>query len=278
MDHAEALELLEIAAVEPGGLDRLMAGDTPEAAAVAGHLAGCESCALQVGQIRRTTELAREVIRTQPDPALRERTLAYVRAVGRPRDAGDSHAASRSPGSMPVAPLPAPSRSGSRRLVGWAAIAAAVLIVVSAGAGYLAGTRPGGNAPQDRDQQIALLADAATTAVVIQSQPDAQRVALVGTAAAPGAAGSILFSAAAGRLVATATALPALDDGEEYGCWAEVAGQRIRLGRMYPAGKVWTWAGSAQGLDALPAGSTFGVSVGPIDGRTDPMPVLTGTL
>ena len=32
MEHAEALERIEIAAVEPEGLDRLMAGDTPDAA------------------------------------------------------------------------------------------------------------------------------------------------------------------------------------------------------------------------------------------------------
>ena len=32
MDHNEVRELLEDAAVEPGGLERLMAGDTPNAA------------------------------------------------------------------------------------------------------------------------------------------------------------------------------------------------------------------------------------------------------
>ena len=45
MDHNEVRELLEDAAVEPGGLERLMAGDTPNAALVAGHLAGCAECA-----------------------------------------------------------------------------------------------------------------------------------------------------------------------------------------------------------------------------------------
>ena len=45
MDHNDVRELLEDAAVEPGGLERLMAGDTPNAALVAGHLAGCADCA-----------------------------------------------------------------------------------------------------------------------------------------------------------------------------------------------------------------------------------------
>ena len=44
MDHNEVRELLEDAAVEPGGLERLMAGDTPTAVLVAGHLAGCADC------------------------------------------------------------------------------------------------------------------------------------------------------------------------------------------------------------------------------------------
>ena len=87
MEHAEALERIEIAAAEPEGLDRLMAGDTPDAAAVAGHLAGCPSCASELLRIRRTAVLARDVISAEPDPALRERTLAFVRAVGRDRSA-----------------------------------------------------------------------------------------------------------------------------------------------------------------------------------------------
>ena len=92
MDHAEALELIELAAVEPDGLERLMAGDTPESSAVAGHLAGCPACVEELARIRRTATLAREVILSQPDPALRERTLAFVRDVGRDRSTGASAA------------------------------------------------------------------------------------------------------------------------------------------------------------------------------------------
>ena len=70
MEHADALERIEIAAAEPRGLERLMAGDTPEAAAVAGHLAGCPACVEELARIRRTADVARDVIRAQPDPAL----------------------------------------------------------------------------------------------------------------------------------------------------------------------------------------------------------------
>jgi len=45
MDHSEVREILEDAAIEPDGLERLMAGDTPTASIVAGHLTGCPDCA-----------------------------------------------------------------------------------------------------------------------------------------------------------------------------------------------------------------------------------------
>ena len=95
MDHDDALERIEIAAAEPGGLERLMAGDTADAAAVAGHLAGCAACTAELARIRRTAAVAREVVRTQPDPELRERTLAFVRAEGVPRGAGGARSRPR---------------------------------------------------------------------------------------------------------------------------------------------------------------------------------------
>ena len=87
MDHDDALERIEIAAAEPQGLERLMAGDTADAAAVAGHLAGCAACTAELARVRRMATVATEVIRSQPDPQLRERTLALVRAQGVPRGA-----------------------------------------------------------------------------------------------------------------------------------------------------------------------------------------------
>jgi hypothetical protein len=85
MDHDDVLEQIELAAVEPGGLERLMAGDTPAAAAVVGHLAGCERCAEELRRMSRAAPLLRDVVRTTPPADLRGRTLAYVREYGRPR-------------------------------------------------------------------------------------------------------------------------------------------------------------------------------------------------
>src|SRR5829696_498084 len=85
MDHAEARELLELAAVEPGGFERLMAGDTAEASALAGHLAGCDDCSDEMLRLRRTGAVAREIVRSTAPADLRQRTLDLVAAVGRDR-------------------------------------------------------------------------------------------------------------------------------------------------------------------------------------------------
>ena len=91
MNHTDVRELLELAAVESGGLDRIAAGDTREAAAVAGHLAGCPACLEELERLRRSSGIIREfvveeAIADEPavvlPPELRERTLALIRQVG----------------------------------------------------------------------------------------------------------------------------------------------------------------------------------------------------
>jgi hypothetical protein len=298
MEHAEALERIEIAAAEPDGLERLMAGDTPEAAAVAGHLAGCSSCTDELARIRRTSAIAREVIHAEPDPALRERTLAFVRAVGRDRSpAAAVHVPEHAPAAevaaavavapTPVATVPAPTavtvgrpipietaRGRSRRWA-WLAVAAAIVIAV-AGVSFYAGGAQLRSDQTAHEQEVKLLADTAATAVRIGAQPDAQTVALTATPASPDATGKLAFSATNGELVAVAWGLEPEAAGEAYGCWVEVNGQREKLGRMYWAGDMWTWAGPVSGLGDLPAGALFGVSVSSASGTSEP--VLTGHL
>ena len=69
MDHDAAREELELAALEPGGLDRLMAGDTALAQAVAAHLAGCPSCTEELVRLQRSAPLVRSVVREMPPPS-----------------------------------------------------------------------------------------------------------------------------------------------------------------------------------------------------------------
>src|SRR2546427_5287529 len=138
MDHAEARELLEIAAVEPGGLARLMAGDTAEAAALAGHLAGCDECTQEMARLRRMAGIVRGVVRTTPPPELREQTLAFVRAVGRLRSGTSGTLAAASAGV--TSPMINPSASverqrAARRPMGWRRLAAIAAVVAAAGRG-----------------------------------------------------------------------------------------------------------------------------------------------
>jgi hypothetical protein len=279
MDHADALERIEIAAAEPQGLERLMAGDAPDAAAVAGHLAGCSSCADELARIRQVAAIARAAIVAQPDPALRERTLAFVRAVGRDRSVEDQ--AGRPAGresQVPVAGPPAaraPWRSRRATLSWAAAVAAAVLVGL---AGFAAGGALRNDAGAGQDAALALLRTTTSATVRIEAQPDVQRVTLASTSNAAGAAGTLLFSPASGELVVVATGLAHEGAGQEYGCWVEVNGERRRLGKMYWGGDVAAWAGSASGLAALPPGSAFGVSLGPVGGGDGAVPMLTGRL
>jgi hypothetical protein len=316
MDHAEALERIEIAAAEPDGLERLMAGDTADAAAVAGHLAGCPSCQAELAAIRRTAALARRVIQSEPDPELKERTLAFIRQVGRDRSGaaaevgpgaatatvgGASPATAAIPALGPVsaptdAPDVAPASAGVplppnvvpldrpraphvpdrparvRRWLAAGAIAAAVLVALAAGFAGGAILAPGQDSTQ---QQVAVLKETAQGTVRVGAQPDAQRVALVATQAAPGATGTVLFSGSSGELVMVASGLAAPPAGMEYGCWIETGGERRRIGKMYPGGEIHAWVGPVTGLQDLPAGSVFGVSLAPVGGGGGEV-VLTG--
>src|SRR5689334_3026044 len=140
MDHEGTREQLELAAVEPGGLERLMAGDTATAQAVAAHLAGCPSCSDELVRLQRASAIIRDVVREQPPADLKQRTLAAIRAEGvrRPLVAPMPIAAAASVMAAP-APTPVPietartedRRSSRNRWLGFAGtIAAAVVLSV----------------------------------------------------------------------------------------------------------------------------------------------------
>jgi len=109
MERSEARELLELAAVEPDGFDRLAAGDTPDSSALAGHLAGCPECSAELERLRRASAVIRDAVRTAAPPELRERTLAFVAAVGRDRSGPELAAATAEAGAVPAAGDPDPT-------------------------------------------------------------------------------------------------------------------------------------------------------------------------
>jgi hypothetical protein len=279
VDHADALERIEIAAAEPGGIDRLMAGDTNDAALVAGHLAACPPCMREMSSIRRSAALAAAVIREQPDAALRERTLDYVRAMGRPAAASDGRstvlegdgipAREGVPSGAPVATrdgertTAAPVALGSRRPPGavtWAAALVATAIVAASVSFAVIGS--------DRDAQLARQADdlsvlARTTALAlkVEAQPDAATVLL--NSGDGSAEGTVLYAARSGDLVVVATGLPAPPEGSEWFGWVEHGGIRRPIGPMRHSGEIAAWAGPVDGLAGI-KDARFGVSLVPV--------------
>ncbi len=256
-DHDEVRELLELASVEPGGLDRLEAGDTPEAVLVVGHVAGCGACLEEMARLRRAETLLRPILAAQPDPALRERTLAFVRAVGVART-GPAAPAEPLPVAVPgpaPAAAPAPAPPGRRRTIGipaWAGTLAAALVIGLVGGALLVGSG-GAN-----DADAALEAVALETAT-LYGAGDAREVVLVDATGTP--AGTLVLSPSAGRMLVTATGLDEPADGSEYRCWVGVADARTTIGTLEWADGVGWWAGDVTIPTGLPPGAIYGVSL-----------------
>lgn len=284
MDHDDVLEQAHLAAVEPGGLERLMAGDTPTAAAVAGHLAGCQPCAGEIERLRRAVPLLRDVIRTTLPADLRERTLAVVREHGAARGGAAATVAGMATAGETAAPMPMGREPivdrprlgvarGLARILPWvAAIAAAV--VLSVGATTLLQGRAIDSRAADQDRVIASLERVTGATIDITADPAAARVALA-TQNGTGS-GTLLFSPSTTRLLVVATGLVQPPAGQEYRCWVEIDGTRQNVGRMFFARDLAFWVGDTPAVANLPKGTTFGVSLSPDGTRLDADPVLIG--
>lgn len=287
MDHETTREQLELAAVEPGGIERLIAGDTPTAQAVGAHLAGCPECTEELARLERAARLIGVTVRELPPVDLRERTLASVRALGRPRGAlGAGAVAAFEPAIAPVAtpsvrpvPTSVPTRTagGRRELLGWVAAIAAAIVLSVATTSLLVGGRV--------DQQLAAQSDTiqtlqeVTTATLrVTGEPDARHVALAGTSN-PDLVGSLVFSPSTSELVVVATGLTQPPAGQEYRCWVERAGQRQRVGRMFFSGDLAYWIGDVPAVSGVSSDARFGVSLVSASGSSlDSAPVLGGGL
>jgi hypothetical protein len=274
MDHEGVREALELAAVEPGGLDRLMAGDTPEAQAVAGHIAGCEACAADLERIGRVSAAVRASMAEVPAPELKDRTLAYVRERGVPRgDAAPTPNASIAPAA---ATTRGASSAGARPTIfGWVfAIAAAVVLSVTATT-LIVGSRVDDRLAA-QDQAIEDLAAVTTATIQVTSEPDADRVAL-SSPTGSATTGTLIYSPSTTDTVVVATGLSEPADGMEYHCWVEVGGARQSVGKMFFGGGIAYWVGPAPAVSGLSGTETFGVSLVGADGKpVTPDPVLVG--
>jgi hypothetical protein len=277
MDHAEARELLELAAVEPGGFDRLIAGDTANASALAGHLAGCESCADEMARLRRASAVIREVVRTSPPADLRDRTLAFVREVGRARSRRVEHAEvparevgvargeHAGPTGVAAAPpanvVPIGAASGRLTSLGsgrWLAAMAAAIVLAVAGTAFVVQSR-NDQTVQRQTAVIDGLSRVTSWYIDVEAQPDAQRIDLTSPNGGV-AAGTAELSASRGQLVVVASGLTEPPAGQELRCWIEIGGERRTIGRMFFGGGLAYWAGPISGLSSIGPGAHFGVS------------------
>jgi len=290
MTHAEARELLELAAAEPGGLARLAAGDTADSGVLAGHLAGCDGCREEYGRLSRTAGLLRSNLSTLPPPDLRERTLARIAAEGRVRTAsaagtatGGSVASMAASGSNdglartppePVPLVPRASGVGRRTAVAWlGSLAAAVALAV--GLSWAVVARPLADQARDDRETAAALSQLTAATLSVDTQVDARHVTLASTSNS--AVGQLTFSPTTRELVVVSTGLAAPVDGAEYRCWVESNGTRTILGKMYLVGSIAAWEGWSDAVANVPAGARFGISLAPAGGGAAE-PVLTGTL
>jgi hypothetical protein len=288
MDHDAVREQMELAAVEPDGLERLMAGDTPTAQAVAGHLAGCPACTDELARLQRSAVLVRDTVREMPSPDLKARTLAAVRAEGVVRPLPLAAAGATAAGSGVAAPEP---QAGSRRaplsldrrrrrlmpVLGWVATIAAAVVLSVVAASYLVGSRVD---DQLAAQSVAIkgLQEITTATLTVTAQPDAEHVALAGVSD-PELYGGLTYSPSTSELVVVASGLTQPAAGLEYRCWVEVDGKREKVGKMFFNQDLAFWVGPSPAISGLSTGATFGVSLVDAAGSAvDTDPVLLGEL
>jgi len=292
MDHDAVREQMELAAVEPDGLERLMAGDTPTAQAVAGHLAGCPTCTEELGRLQRSAVVIRDTVQVMPSPDLKARTLAAIRAEGvvRPLPVAAAGAAAAvavagpavAPAPEPHAdPLPAPIPLDRRRrlmpVLGWVATIAAAVVLSVVAASYLVGSRVD---DQLAAQSVAIkgLQEITTATLTVTAQPDAEHVALAGVAD-PELYGGLTYSPSTSELVVVASGLTPPAAGLEYRCWVEIDGKREKVGKMFFNQDLAFWVGPSPAISGLSNGATFGVSLVDAAGSSvDTDPVLLGQL
>jgi len=273
MDHDATREQLDLAAAEPDGLDRLMAGDTATAQAVAGHLAGCPSCTDELDRLARAASLIRAVVREAPPADLRERTLAAVRTAGVPR--GPARLATGS-ATRASSLRWASGASRGRAVLGWVATLAAAVSLSVLATSQIVGSRVDERLAAYEDT-VGALQQVAISTLQVTGEPDARHVALAGASATQ--TGSLVFSPTTSELVVVATGLTPPPEGQEYRCWVEQAGDRESVGKMFFSDDLAYWIGPVPAVEGLVGDATFGVTLVDLtDGGAPNRDVLVGGL
>ena len=232
----------------PYALDALSAEEVAE---FERHLADCESCTLDVQEMRETTAVLAASMPVDPPVAMRDRVLRGISTLPQ---------AATSTSDSPVVELAERRGRGStvnRWLAGVAA--AGVLVAGALGVSTYQANQRADEAQIAADQMTAVLSD--PNAVI-------ERADIEG-----GGAGTLVLSPADGSAVFMTADLPDPASDETYQLWAIDGGGATSVGLMEPD------AGEASELIDMPSGSTaFGVTVEPSGGSdqptTDPILVL----
>jgi hypothetical protein len=305
MDHADVLERIEDAVAGPGGLARLGADPSPEAAAVRAHIAGCPRCAAEwrAWSLVSMGMAAAAPDTLEPRAGLREQVLAA--AAQRPRATPSAAAPpSRAPGEVPPAgpaQAEAPTRSGIRmgpkgtratprvqtpppsaqgHLYRWLLLGAAAAIALFvagavlggrfvAGPGATPGTAVSSPAVPRGDPGRVL----AEMAVILQD--GGYRLASLQTP--EGDAGGVVAVSPDGRLAVVSPVLEQPPEGVRYVCLLDRGGTVTQVGYMRweptaSGGSLAYWAGDASPQDLGLPGDLFIVQLD----AADAVPALAG--
>ena len=314
VDCAMAREAMEIAAVEPNGLDLLTGTPPADLEAIASHVSGCADCSAELARLREIATILGQAIAPTPPADLRARTLALVAEVGRDRSAAGlvpaataaglvaagvapgpvaMPAATAAPAAMPVpadlscaaadrvpsAPRAFPSRRPARTRVAVGVLAlAATFVLAIGGTALVVGsiTRSDVAAERARNAELAATAE---SALRLMADPAAIHIPMRdGVGSAVGMAVVIPRTYDA---TVVAVGLPEPPVGHEYACYIVLDGQRVLVGRMEDGGATYAWVGTIDALAGVApeAVGGYGVMLVPTGSTTtEGTPVLSGSL
>jgi Anti-sigma-K factor rskA len=261
MDHAEAHERIADLALEPRDLEAMLASESPDDRALAGHVAGCETCRAELDAwqgVHRTLAGALHTDRPgarldvepiEPDDDLRAGILAAARA----------ERANRPTAPVRISPLAIANNRIWSPILGLAA----ALVVAVAGTFLLAG--PATNLLRTVDEARALSGVVASVNRIL-AEPNHEVAQLKTTTGQAG--GSVAWSSR--DLVVLTAALSSPGQGQTYKCWLASGGTETAIGKMEFAGTTAYWVGSLDDWAeiSLDPGTQFIVSLEPTDGSS----------
>jgi anti-sigma-K factor RskA len=240
------------------GAYALDAVDDIERAAFERHLRECESCALEVLELRETVSRLSDSVATEPPPGLRDSVLQAV---------------ARTPQAPPGRSERNPAAASAKR---WRRFAAASVAAGVIAAGVGVGTWAVGDRKVDDARRATAVAEARASAIEqVMAAPD---VRVFSHPAQGGGTVNVAVARSLDSGVAVVSGLPGLGDGKIYQLWMIPAGKPADVAR--DAGRMAPGATSVAQPVQLGDAKVFGVTVEPEGGSKKPTttPIVTVSL